>query len=909
MEQRAEVEGSHNITVQIVGENNRVTVAGAAALRLTMFPRRRKEGGDIGLLSAYTQSIDLVGREPEMAELRAWLATERDIAIQVRTGKAGTGKTRLAFDVCDKLLNESKAAATEAEKWQAGFVNGDQLANLTRNAGARWGWERPTLAVVDYAAERTEALYRWFGQLADFAPTDGPPLRILLMERKADAESGWLQTALGSGVSAARAIRAMLDPEKPVELPGLVLPEHRHAVLDGVFAKLDSPIRAPAMGADPDFDQRLAEATFGGEPLFLMMAALLAAETSLPQVLALPRTEIAHEVAKREIGRVRRLANERGLDPSFLAHMVAYVTLCQGSTWGPLLDAVETEARELKRGLAKGAAAVAEALTDALPGSGAAPEPIRPDALGEAVVLQTLGNPRADGPSVVLRAFGQLGAPVAAFVIRTAQDFAGAGYEQPLAWLDALIEGGAVDTDQLWLIADELPGPSRSQSSLALARHSVRIFDRIANMLAEETKQGRAERIPGLALAYNNLALSLSEVGQREAALAPAKKAAELYRDLAARAPHAYQPALAMALNTLANRLSEVGQREAALATAQEAVAIRRELAAKAPDAYRPALAMALNNLAIRLSEVGRREAALAPAEEAVAIRRELAAKAPDAYRPDLAGALNNLATFLSPAGRREAALAPAKEAADLYRELAAKAPDAYRPDLAGALNNLSNCLSEVGQREAALAPAEEAVAIRRELAAKAPDVYRPDLASALHNLANRLSEVGQREAALAPAREAADICRELAAKAADAYRPDLASALHNLSNCLSAAGRREAALAPAQEAAELYRELAAKTPDAYRPDLAVSLMAFANCLDAAEAPEKAIEQNAEAIRVYTPAFLALPAAFARDAGRMCQDYLVRCEKLGREPDLELLRPIVEMLQQMQEPAADEAGQ
>ena len=72
------------------------------------------------------------------------------------------------------------------------------------------------------------------------------------------------------------------------------------------------------------------------------------------------------------------------------------------------------------------------------------------------------------------------------------------------------------------------------------------------------------------------------------------------------------------ALNNLANSLSEVGQRQEALAPAQEAVAIRRELAAKAPDAYRPDLAAALNNLANRLSGVGQRQEALAPAQEAV---------------------------------------------------------------------------------------------------------------------------------------------------------------------------------------------------------------------------------------------------------------------------------------------------
>ena len=278
---------------------------------------------------------------------------------------------------------------------------------------------------------------------------------------------------------------------------------------------------------------------------------------------------------------------------------------------------------------------------------------------------------------MVLRAFAQAGQQVAGTVIRTAQDFVGAGYEQPLVWLDAL--GSSVDVDQLMMIANELP-----QTSLALARHAVRIHGAIAQNLAEEIEQGRTERIPSLATAYNTLAIRLSAVGQREAALAPAKEAAALYRELAAKAPDAYRPDLAMALNTLAIRLSEVGQREAALAPAKEAAALYRELAAKAPDAYRPDLAMALNNLATSLERGRPARGGARAGTGGGGIRRELAAKAPDAYRPDLAMALNNLANRLSAVGQREAALAPAKEAVAIRRELAAKAPDAYRPALAG---------------------------------------------------------------------------------------------------------------------------------------------------------------------------------------------------------------------------------
>ncbi|HAD26760.1 MAG TPA: hypothetical protein DCF61_13590, partial [Alphaproteobacteria bacterium] len=55
-----------------------------------------------------------------------------------------------------------------------------------------------------------------------------------------------------------------------------------------------------------------------------------------------------------------------------------------------------------------------------------------------------------------------------------------------------------------------------------------------------------------------------------------------------------------------------------ALAAAREAVAIRRELAAARPEVYRPNLATSLINLGSRLSENGDAAAALSAAQEAI---------------------------------------------------------------------------------------------------------------------------------------------------------------------------------------------------------------------------------------------------------------------------------------------------
>ena len=113
----------------------------------------------------------------------------------------------------------------------------------------------------------------------------------------------------------------------------------------------------------------------------------------------------------------------------------------------------------------------------------------------------------------------------------------------------------------------------------------------------------------------------------------------------------------------------------------------------------------------------------------------------------------------------------------------------------------------------------------------------------------------------------------------------------------LSALGRREPALETAQEAVAIRRELAAWRPDMFRPDLAVSMAVQANCLDALDRPAEALASNAEAIATLSPAFAEHPAALGHWMAPMVQEYLERCERLGQSPDIELLEPIVAILQ------------
>ena len=56
---------------------------------------------------------------------------------------------------------------------------------------------------------------------------------------------------------------------------------------------------------------------------------------------------------------------------------------------------------------------------------------------------------------------------------------------------------------------------------------------------------------------------------------------------------------------------------------------------------------------------------------------------------------------------------------------------------------------------------------------------------------------------------------------------------------------------------------------------------------------DSAIGTLAEAVRLLTPVFVSVPSAVARMMTGLVQSYLARCKAAGREPDDELLGPVI----------------
>ncbi len=209
--------------------------------------------------------------------------------------------------------------------------------------------------------------------------------------------------------------------------------------------------------------------------------------------------------------------------------------------------------------------------------------------------------------------------------------------EQVQDWIDALAEALPADLPRPFWEAME----RRLEASVPLRVVSLKAYQKELDLTPAEDSAERARLL-------NNLGSILSELGRRAEALQAAQEATDIYRQLAAANPQAFQPDMAMSLNNLGNRLSELGRREEALQAAQEAVSIRRQLAAANPQAFQPKLAMSLNNLGSILSELGRREEALQAAQEATDIYRQLAAANPQAFQPKLAMSLGTHGLILS---------------------------------------------------------------------------------------------------------------------------------------------------------------------------------------------------------------------------------------------------------------------
>ena len=837
-----------------------------------------------------------------------------DIAVAVVTGAGGSGKTRLAAQLCDDLSTIG---------WYAGFLpSTTEVTDEELTALAAVTTE--LLVVVDYAEEARRGLVaRVVRKLRARQSTT----RIVLTARSADAWwEGFREEAEQDGTPLRNTLSLSIRGKQQVERDPWFFGRMYRRAVQQFSDKLNK-----AVPTDVEVPHYL-----GDTALDVVLRAWLAvcgdndgAQEAMPT-----REELYDKVLSIEFARWRQEPMLEEISRKQLRQAAATLSLLAPSQDEDAVDDVLSRLPEWSQEHQLRSRFAELLVQSLLRDDGAEAVSLRPDPVAEHLILEVFGKkpelldrvlpqdpaqvPGLDDPdaedSVVTRAL-EMGQQVrnACVTLTRASSLdrevalrlaRRALRERPFLWKEALdvalTQGGPLAPALEALIESGVTLPLGEIDDVIPVGHPILAG---AALAATRRLAASAERSPEQQAHWaNNLSIRLSDVGDRVGALVAAREAVELYRGLAEVSPAAYTPDLAMSLSNLANRLSAVGDRDGALGAAREAVRLRRALAEVSPAAYTPRLAGSLNNLANCLSAVGHWKGALGAAREAVELYRGLAEVSPAAYTPDLATSLNNLAAFLSGVGDREGALGAAREAVRLRRALAKASPQAYTPDLAASLNNLANLLPAVGERNGALEAAHEAVELYRALAKASPAAYTPHLAGSLSNLANRLSEVGEWNGALVAAHEAVRLRRALAEFSPQAYTPDLAMSLSNLANRLSAVGERNEALVAAREAVRLRRALAEASPQAYTPNLAASLNTLANILSEVGERNEALEAAREAVELYRGLAEVSPVAYTPDLAASLNNLANRLSEVGdQEGALGAAREAVELYRALAE--------
>ncbi|EWY36383.1 hypothetical protein N825_26295, partial [Skermanella stibiiresistens SB22] len=499
-------DGSGNNAVQITGDGNSVTIScgGIVLFLQAKHSLKREPRSDLDLLRPETRLLKILGRESEMASLTAWVDDPRPVLARGIIGRAGSGKTRLAIELCDVAAEHG---------WRAGFLDsGDLQAFVEAQRTAMWPQHTPILVVVDYAARRARALNAWLQSLARRADPARPRLRLLLLERHATPGEGWweeLSRLHGSDDS----LYDLLEPSEPMSLPPISAIEQRRALLGGVmnaWCRLNGkPVMVPpAAGADPQFDHRLTDPLLAAEPLHLLMAGLVAAKHGLATLLSLGRLDLAIELACWERDRLTRLASDRGINEKLLLHLVACITLCRGVERSELRALIDEERAVLpyERGIERDP--LAEALVNALPAQGEHGSlrynGLQPDIIGETFGLLVLTtNPDLDQMALIDRCRERAPARTAQQLVLTIQDFARPAAElvtstpslrrpearlpqawlgegnPALHWLDHLVAGTG-DLERLMTISDQMP-----RYTLLLGERAMLILHRITEVVRE----------------------------------------------------------------------------------------------------------------------------------------------------------------------------------------------------------------------------------------------------------------------------------------------------------------------------------------------------------------------------------------------------------------------------------------
>jgi hypothetical protein len=311
----------------------------------------------LDLLRPECSLLPLLGRVEELAVLEAWLAGALPVSVQRLVGRAGIGKTRLAIELCRRA---------QTQGWAAGFATTRAVARFAAEAGHLHSGDA-LLVVIDRTQDDDGLLVECCARLRQ--ARHGRPLRLLVLDREPTA---WDDTA---------------SLPEPIYLAGLRSLADRRALLGRAMA-------LATRGAGlPPCPPPISAALDTGEPLHLLLAALVSPHHGVSAALARSAATLAGELAEIEVAKLESFASRQGVDPRFARHLIACVTLQDGCPFEAAPALIWQEAETLGMHLHEPPEHVADCLADALlAADGETLEPLGPAPIGEAFLVRELAQ-------------------------------------------------------------------------------------------------------------------------------------------------------------------------------------------------------------------------------------------------------------------------------------------------------------------------------------------------------------------------------------------------------------------------------------------------------------------------------------------------------------------------------------
>ncbi|MGI5197286.1 tetratricopeptide repeat protein [Streptomyces sp. CA-288835] len=808
--------------------------------------------------------------------LTHWCEGEPVFRVAVLTGDGGSGKTRLATELCRTMSERG---------WQTGYLD-------TARPQAGWEIDGATLLVVDdveYAAPAAGELLR---QLA--ARPGGPPVRVLLVARRRAGSHWTIQLGTASdGVlerhtdleidlnafclsptsrrrhvaEAARAFARTLGTAVPAWLPEVDDPEFANPLLTHALALLTVCGEHVDVGGDGRVREQVMRTLLHRERqrweshrAVLGLGELADQRVQSAAVIVVTLTAPTEDEAVELLTAVRLFDD---LGPGIRRRTATWLRDLfpsspddtDGRIRGPALDLIVEALLAEQDPVSTKDLLTRLCTTEATTG----------DRIAHALQVIRLAAENREAPREILHLF--LEHHLRELVPRTLQPGGhrlASALSMSIAFTSTLDGVSAALLDSCLDAAKQLPPQRPGTAELAATLYDIyltwleHLSDRLAELpdsdlvdsdLADKAKPFRLAALHEAGLRYH-------EAGRWRDALSVLRRATEGYEELMEHNPERYREPFATALQNLGSvsmsSLKGKEQYAEAARVLERARVLYERLVEDDASAHSRRLAACLNNLSLCLLRLDRHEEAMVYGGRAAEIYEWLAASRHDedaGSTGELANSLIALSMLYGERGLHAKAAECCRRAVDLC-EQQAEEDDAIALRLAVALTELGRHHADLGRPSDGIACSRRAVEITRSRAEQLPEQFHHQLVDALSVLNRCYVNARRPGEALEHLQATMPLIEAMAETHPWRYLPALGNVQGLLAVVFDALGRDTTALHCAERAVEVSRQLSDQDPVVYLPVLAEDLRRLADRCRAAGRLSEAVDHARRSVQI-----------------------------------------------------------